>query len=200
MRSDYSFSPPINIPRKKSAKVATTFVIGTYTAMVSLGGYSDSSNVYDFHNCDNECFIAALNRLIDSTNSISSIPLQENLHKERDYMLSRLDDFIKKLNTVGWDGYGAYPIQKLSYKNAVRIVKETPEEVLRLWNVFPSPNGTISFEFKAREVAAMSVGDNGFSYAAMKENEDPIMDEMDFDVNKASQALKKMSQLLGYIS
>lgn len=119
---------------------------------------------------------------------------------EKEKMLGKLSNFLCKLNKEGWDGYNAFPIERDSYLNARKIVMDTPDSILRLWNVFPSPNGTISFEFKEREIAAMSVGNKDFSYVAMKESGDSIMEQREFNIDKAVEALIAMSNLFGYFT
>jgi hypothetical protein len=118
---------------------------------------------------------------------------------EKGKMLHQLDSFFRELSKKGWDGYNAAPIEKASYLNAREVVQETPDDVLQLWNVFPSPNGTISFEFKEKQIASMSVGNEAFSYVALSEKGESIMEKLDFNASKAADALKEMSKLLGYL-
>jgi hypothetical protein len=119
---------------------------------------------------------------------------------EKENMLGKLSNFFCKLNKEGWDGCNTFPIERDSYLNARKIVINTPDSILRLWNVFPSPNGTISFEFKERKIATMSVGNKDFSYVAMKESGDCIMEHRDFNIDKAVDALIVMSNLFGYFT
>lgn len=189
---DYSFCEPEVLPKKKMTGVAKTFAVVGLAILGTTSGFAEPVNV-DRRNDNVIEFTCSL--------SITSGPLSKNTDvelSERDIILSELDKIFSELSSDGWDGYGARPIEKAAYLNAVDIVKHTPGRILKLWNVFPAPNGTISFEFKDREVAAMSVGVDGFSFAAMKEDEDPIMDEMAFNALKASEALIKMSNLFGY--
>lgn len=116
---------------------------------------------------------------------------------EKEKMLGKLSNFFCKLNKEGWDGCNAFPIERDSYLNARKIAMDTPDSILRLWNVFPSPNGTISFEFKERNIATMSVGNKDFSYVAIKESGDYIMEQRKFNIDKAVDALIVMSNLFG---
>lgn len=121
-------------------------------------------------------------------------------YQERDRMLSRLLYFLNDLNYENWSKYGAQPIDRRSYDNAVLIVNNTPEEVLRLWKVFPSPNGTISFEFREREIAAMSVGNTDVSFVARRKKDRSVVKaKMDFHLRSAIDALVTMSKHLGYL-
>lgn len=119
------------------------------------------------------------------------------ISSEKEKILGKIFNFFCKLNKEGWDGYNACPIERDSYLNARKIVMNTPDSILRLWNVFPSPNGTISFEFKERGIAAMSVGNKDLSYVAVKESGDSIMEQREFNVDKAVDALIVMSNLFG---
>jgi hypothetical protein len=132
--------------------------------------------------------------------NLSNDPLLsiEDYDHEKKAMLSRLKHFFTNLSDDGWNGYGARPIEHASYSNAVEIVRATPNSVLRLWNVFPSPNGTISFEFKERKIAAMSVGNDDFSYIAIDDEGKSIQNQLNFNVGEATAALANMCTFLGY--
>lgn len=185
----YSFCEPEALPKKKKTGVAKTFALVGLAVLGCTTGFAEEVNKNKDHD-----YVIEFTHSLDILDCTSS-KAEDNLHTERDIILSELNKLFSELSSFGWDGYGAHPIEKAAYLNAVSIVKNTPENILKLWNVFPAPNGTISFELKAREVAAMSIGTDGFSFAAMKDDEDPIMDEMEFDALKASEALVRMSKL-----
>ncbi len=186
----YSFCEPKAMPKKRKTGAPVTFSLVSLTVLgCNLG--CTASSVERHHHCKTDHTYA-----LDILEGVSSQEPVDS-HIERDKILFELERLFTELSTHGWDGYGAYPIQQAAYLNAVSLVMNTPDKILKLWNVFPAPNGTITFEFKAREVAAMSVGNAGFSFAAMKDGEDPIMDEMEFDISKASEALIRMSNLFG---
>lgn len=129
-----------------------------------------------------------------------SAKISDESHPEKDHMLRRLSQFLVDLNSQNWNEYGACPIEREAYENAVLIINHTPEEVLKLWHVFPSPNGTISFEFRNREIAAMSVGNSDFSYVARrKQDRKAVKGKKSFDYNDAVEALRVMSIHLGYL-
>lgn len=185
----YSFCEPEALPKKKKTKFAKTFAL---VGLAVLGGASGLAEAVD-KDKHQDYIIQLPSSLVNI--DCTSLKTEDNAHVERDIIISELDKIFSELSYEGWDGYGAHPIEKMAYLNAVSIVKHTPDNILKQWNVFPAPNGTISFELKARETAAMSVGIDGFSFAAMKDDENPIMDEMAFDVIKASEALIRMSNL-----
>lgn len=120
-------------------------------------------------------------------------------NEDRMKLVVKLYDYYKNLNYNGWDGYNGYPIQKQAFINAILIIKELSDNILKFWDVFPSPSGTISFEFKPREVAVLSVGIKGFTYASQNKKEEIIMDEELFNSKKAADSIILMTRHLGYI-
>lgn len=186
----YSFYKPEALPKKKKAGTAKTFALAGIAVLGGVG--STEAAETDRHNN----YIIEFPYIFRSLENKSTLT-EGTSHIQRDTIIAELKKLFSDLSSYNWDGYGAHPIQEAAYLNAVAIVRNTPENILKLWNVFPAPNGTISFEFKAREVAALSVGVDGFSFAAMKDDKEPIMDEMAFDAVKASKALVRMSNLFG---
>lgn len=189
---EYTICPPSSLPKNKR-KIKTKALVYSVFSVLTFTGCCESPTVCetDVHNFD-----LPINSLLEQTNVSAS---ERESHTERDHMLTRLSNFLENLDSENWDEYGAYPIELKSYENAVLIVKNTPEKVLKLWHVFPSPNGTISFEFKAREIAAMSVGNTDFSFVARrKDDRKAIKNKMAFDLNAATDALIDMSRHLGY--
>lgn len=82
-------------------------------------------------------------------------------------MLKRLEQLYADLSTQGWDGYDAHPMEAESYRNMKSLLSLLTGSQLRSWNLFPSPNGTFMLSAKGKRIASVSVGNNGFSYAAM---------------------------------
>lgn len=180
---------PRQIPQKLNAKNIAFTILALGSCFSASGEVTD----VEYH-----APAETINVIFERVTPAAGRP--EKSHKERDYMLKRLSHFLNDLNEENWDEYGAYPIERRSYDNAVGVINNTPEEVLELWNVFPSPNGTISFEFKAREIAAMSIGNSEFSYIARnRRNREAVKDRLNFDINAASEALAIMSRHLGYL-
>lgn len=136
---------------------------------------------------------------LSTSHSNSTLPVS-HVVSERERMLNKLGLFMSELNKSGWAGYDSVAIEKDSYRNACKLVMRTPDAILALWDIFPSPNGTISLEFKNKEIAAMSIGNKEFSYVAISKDKNIIKDKLTFDASKASHALIDMSKLLGYKS
>lgn len=194
--TEYTLLSPAPLPKAKTLKKVKHFV---FVSFVAFGCCSDTVEARSFHNDDNG-FASKLK----TDNSYFSVPLNNDIlyfseiftYKEQ--LLNKLCDFYESLSREGWDGYNASPIEKASYFNARKVVMSTPEEILKFWNVFPSPNGTISFEFKEKRIAAMSVGNTDFSYVAIDDSGDSLSAEREFDEYEAANALIAMSNLFGY--
>lgn len=194
--TDYTFLSPASLPKTKKTKVVTPFVIAIVVAIACTSDNVEASGISngDLVGVDDIACPAKIERVKNETLTFT------DSYSEKEKMLGKLSNFFCNLNQEGWDGYNAFPIERDSYLNARKIVMGTPDSILQLWNIFPSPNGTISFEFKEREIAAMSVGNKDFSYVAMKESGDSIMEQREFNMDKAVEALIAMSNLLGYFT
>lgn len=194
--TEYTLLSPALLPKAKTLKKVKHFVLVTF---VAVGCCPDTLEACSLRINDNG---SASNPKTDNTSF--SVPLNSdilsfpNSYTYKKQMLNKLCDFYESLSRKGWDGYNASPIEKASYFNARKVVMSTPEETLKFWNVFPSPNGTISFEFKEKRIAAMSVGNTDFSYVAIDDSGDSLSAEREFDEYEAANALIAMSNLFGY--
>lgn len=191
---DYTFLSPTCLPKHKRTKTVTRFVLATVVA-VSCATDNAEANVIPVNHLISINTTGNLNPSNLKKDKVLSFT-EHYFEKER--MLDKLSYLFLSLSKNGWDGYGAVPIERASYYNARKVVMGTPDNILKLWNVFPSPNGTISFEFKDKQIAAMSIGNEDFSYVAISESGDTLMDELAFKDNMAVDALVAMSKLFGY--
>lgn len=192
--TDYTFLPPASLPKTKKTMVVTRFALATIVAIACTSDNVEESGI------SNDVLVG-----VDDIVCPAKIDCGENeiltftdSYSEKEKMLGKLSDYFCKLNKEGWDGYNAFPIEQTSCNNARKVVMATPDAVLGQWNVFPSPNGTISFEFKEQKIAAMSVGNDEFSYVAMKDTGESLIGRFAFDAIKAAEALVTMSNLFGY--
>ena len=80
--------------------------------------------------------------------------------------VERIKGFKEGLD-FGWNGAEELPMETESVNNAIAGVEAAVPGMLRGWNVFPSPNGTVRFAASGSRTAAISVGNTEFSYAAM---------------------------------
>lgn len=110
--------------------------------------------------------------------------------------LKRLNDLKAQCAVNDWDGYNAYPLEASSLENTEAIIKIASDNVLSHFNLFPSPNGTLSFEIKDKKIGAMSVGNKQFSYAALKEGKASIKGIHNMDYQLAAQKLKEIVEYL----
>ena len=111
-------------------------------------------------------------------------------------LLKRLNDLKAQCAVDNWDGYNAYALEATSLENTEAIIKIASNDVLSHFNLFPSPNGTLSFEIKDKKVGAMSVGNTQFSYAALKEGKAVIKGAHNMDYQLAAQKLKEIVEYL----
>lgn len=192
--TDYTFLSPASLPKFKKTKVATRFVLATVVAIACTSDNVEASGI------SNDGLVGVNDRVCSAKIDCgeNEILTFTDSYSEKEKMLGKLSDFFCQLNKEGWDGYNAFPIEQTSCNNARKVVMTTPDAVLGRWNVFPSPNGTVSFEFKEREIAAMSVGNDEFSYVAMKDTGESLVGRFAFDAVKAAEALVAMSNLFGY--
>lgn len=116
----------------------------------------------------------------------------------KEYLLNRLDKLYNELNYIGWDGYGSYPLEKNSYENTKSVLNITDKDILKYWNLFPSPNGTFSLECKPDEIAGMSIGNTGFSWAAIDKNNNVMSGDYQFNAEHASNVLIELTHFIGY--
>lgn len=186
---DYKFLQPKSSPTSETVMAVKVFVISTACIVIT------NENLYSSkftHSGNSHC----------STN-IEHPVVCHNLAAQdaslKNEYIKKLFSLLVTLNRDGWDGYNATPIELKSYQNACKMVMEADDNILNLWNIFPSPNGTISFEYKERKIAALSVGNNNFSYIAIPESSKPYIGKKEFKATKAAKALLDMSKLFGYI-
>lgn len=123
---------------------------------------------------------------------------EKSIGDARNEMIERLDNLYTTLTVPGWDGYNANPLNEKSYKIAREIIQSAPIEILSLWNVFPSPKGIISFEFRTREVAALKVYEDAIHYVALNHDGQPLMNKIGHDVREAVKILEMITDFLGH--
>lgn len=83
---------------------------------------------------------------------------------------------FRSLN-YSWDGYGAFPAEVKSASNAIAIVEKLPAKAISsMYDLFPNPNGTISFiwENDNDERVSLEVGNSTFSYYVKFNSQDVL--------------------------
>lgn len=118
--------------------------------------------------------------------------------ESRAYMLGRLEEFRKNLSKSGWDGYSAVPIIEECIARAKEIILKTDSEILNHWNIFPSPRGTVSFEFKYKEIGAVSIGIEDFSFAARNKSGEKLKGKYLYSEKDPIGVLNEITRSLGY--
>lgn len=189
--AQYKLDEPISLPKPQASatmKIVCLPIVAFFCMQTDASPTPLSINNVD---------VTAVS--LSASHSNSALPVS-HVVSERERMLNKLGQFMSQLNKSGWAGYDSVAIEKDSYMNACKLVMRTPDTILALWDIFPSPNGTISLEFKNKEIAAMSIGNKEFSYVAISKDKNTITNKLAFDASKASQALIAMSELFGYKS
>lgn len=191
---NYTLLAPTCLPKYNRTKNVTRFVLATVIAVGSVTNSVEANVVQDNH----LIHINATKNSNPSNSKNDKVLTFSEHYSEKEKMLNKLSNYFLSLSKNGWDGYCAVPIERASYLNARKVVMGTPDDILKLWNIFPSPNGTISFEFKDKQIAAMSIGNEDFSYVAIGNSGKTLMDEHTFNENIAIDALIAISKLFGY--
>lgn len=189
--AQYKLVVPTHLPKQQTS-TSMTLALLPLVAVCSVQTEDSSTAPYINH-----AGVAKHTVIPCHTNNILSV---SPVLSVRENLLKKLNQFRTQLNKPGWAGYDSLPIERDSYINACKLVMHTPDNILALWDVFPSPNGTISLEFKDKEIAVMSIGNMEFSYVAISKDRKKLKDKLAFDASKASNALIAVSELLGYKS
>jgi hypothetical protein len=95
-------------------------------------------------------------------------------HTKED-MLTKIMSF--KSLQHSWDGYGAIPLEVESATNAVKLIYSLKEDVVgRIEDIFPNPNGTVSFlwENTSGERVSLEIGNHTFSYYIKQNSQKPL--------------------------
>ena len=93
----------------------------------------------------------------------------ETVGKWRREILRNLEEIKEECSVENWDGYGASPVKKDSYNEAVRFIEALPDS-LPIPEVDVDPDGEIAFEWDMgrRKVFSVSVGSNNeLAYAGL---------------------------------
>lgn len=190
--NNFTLAEPVSYSRRRAKSSfaltvvsALTFSVGTYNMNASTG---DCSNLLLRNVFANESSCVG-------DYAMSALFSSEFSHKEQ--MLKRLESLYADLQYENWDGYGAVPIERLAYENAKKIIECLSGSELKCWNLFPSPNGTLLLSAKNGDVASLSIGNNDFSYAALKDDRE-IMGKESFDAKRVVKVIENIHLLLDY--
>ncbi|WP_165154735.1 hypothetical protein [Parabacteroides sp. ZJ-118] len=181
-------------PISHSHSLHSTFVLTVMSALsISMGTYEATAA-----SSAPECVVE------QSGSSFHDYSLKVGLAAElsddfvsKTRMLQRLESLYSNLQYDNWDGYGASPLEKQAYENTKRVIDSLSGLELKCWNLFPSPNGTLLLSIKNGDVASLSIGNNDFSYAALK-GESKMMGQESFEANRVVKVIENIHLLLDY--
>lgn len=108
----------------------------------------------------------------------------------------KIDEFAK-LDYDGWDGYGAFAIEKESLDILKDIIDNVSDNALDDWIIFPGKYGGISFERKNKELSVIQYTDNKVTFVIADEVDNkPFM----VDCGTKEYALKFFIEILNRIN
>lgn len=168
----------------------------------SIVGLSDSiaiGNVKFIQNKDISQFTKNYTDLVECPH-LHFISEFKKIHTAR-YNKSELFEKIVSFKSLvnNWDGYNAIPLEVKSSSNAIELVSMlNDKDLMQLSDVFPNPNGTVSFEWEndSEEVLSLEIGNNTFSYYIKFSNQAPLFYN-DLQINEKE--VKKLSEQIRYL-
>lgn len=107
-------------------------------------------------------------------------------------------DYLKSTLKMNWNGENDYPIEEESYLNTKAAINSLPGRMLKYWNLFPDPNGTLLLSPKDDSIAGISIGNTEFSYAAYVSDDCQLTGKEPFSVDAFNGVIKQIHRLLGY--
>lgn len=115
----------------------------------------------------------------------------------RDEVVNSVTAF--KFLNQSWDGYGAIPLEAKSTANAVRFIYFLDDRIVeRINDVYPTPNGTVSFvwENENNERLSLEIGNNTLSYYVKLNSQEPVFfDNIEINAKEAKTISKSIKSL-----
>ncbi|MFO7789753.1 MAG: hypothetical protein R6V32_04215 [Bacteroidales bacterium] len=145
----------------KSAAVAGVMAFSSFGDLVAKDYIKNPEFNLDDVASFAENFDKSENQYFEEIKTVSSL----NKIREKNDLIKDIISF-KVLNN-NWDGYGALPAEIESATNAITLVHYLEEEIADfISDLFPNPNGTISFLWKnnSEERLSLEVGNQTMSY------------------------------------
>ncbi len=117
------------------------------------------------------------------------------------YTKSELFEKILSFKSLvnNWDGYNAIPLEVKSSTNAIELINLIEDRELKhLKDIYPNPNGTVSFEWEneADEIISLEMGNKSFSYFIKLNSQEPqFFNDIQFGEKEIKILSKQISQL-----
>ncbi len=115
---------------------------------------------------------------------------------EKSSLLERLD-YLKSTLKQNWNGEDDLPIEEYSYLNCKAAIACMPECALSQWDLFPDPNGTLLLSAKNGIIAAISIGNFDFSFAALDANGKELLGKETFSTDAFQRAAQQIHRHVG---
>lgn len=130
---------------------------------------------------------------LEEIKSVSAL----KIFKEKSDIVKDIISF--KILENNWDGYGAIPAEIESTTNAVLFVNHLDEEVAGfIYDIFPNPNGTISFlwENESKERLSLEIGNQTMSYYLKLNSQKPqFYNKKEIDKNNINELSELVKML-----
>lgn len=153
-----------------------TIAMGALAA-VGLSNAHASKNVTFKQNKDFNTFVVNYANLVDYPHQyfLTEFAKIHTAQYNKSELFEKIVSFKSLVNN--WDGYDAVPLEVRSATNAIEFVNLLADkDIKRLYDIYPNPNGTISFEWvnDADEIISLEIGNNTFSYFVKMSHQAPL--------------------------
>lgn len=163
----------------KTANYVKTIILGGALATSVMGtGNIDQTNKIKFK------YKVIETSIVNNTVSEFEVIQQSQIN---DYIkintpLINKDELIKEILSFkslnnNWDGYGAHPLQINSAFNALKLIDLLENSIVaKIDDIYPNPNGTVSFMWKNTidERISLEVGNQTISYYVKSNNNETL--------------------------
>lgn len=116
------------------------------------------------------------------------------VRKNTEHTLSRLEELMQLPDN--WDGNGALPIEQAAYRNTRCAILLIGEKTSDTWKLFPNTNGTLLLTAPGNKSASISIGNEQFSYFAMKKGTPTLKGTETFSAEKLSRVFDQIQAVI----
>ena len=175
--------------KKTTSKTALMFAAGAITLVPNIAKCAEYK-IEKGSNSNIEFYNNTVAGLSDYFYTLKHDIIKQRFDKKE--IIKKILSF--KMLNENWDGYGAYPLEAESAANAIEFIDKIGEELYsKINDVYPNPNGTISFDWynNSDEIFSLEIGNEEVSYylelteeETIYKNNRPINDKEIEDIKK----------------
>lgn len=168
-----------NIEIKQGLSLYSRLMLVGATTVMICGADASANDQIKYVESDSEVnIIETYSRLVANPFSNFMYELEEYIPK----LENKKSEIIKQILSFksliqSWDGYGAYPLEIESAANALELVQAfSTKSVSKITELFPTPNGTVSFmwENHSDERISLEIGNKDYSFYVEYNSQSPI--------------------------